>query len=121
MIRNPLDQLNPHDFDEQKAQHLLQRAGFGGTETQINALADIGLEKSVDYIVEFQNLPDKSPIKSDAFDKDIMRPPTQTERQSFRKVRESGDESQLEMLRQERQRRQRADRQQIAQMELNTE
>jgi len=117
MIRNPLDQLPPNEFDEQKAQHLLQRAGFGGTKNQINALADIGLEKSVEFIVEFQNLPEKSPIELEAFDKDIMRPPTQSERQSFRKLRESGDESQLEMLRQERQRRQRADRQQIAQME----
>ena len=56
------DQLNPKDFDERKAQHLLQRAGFGGTTKQCSVLANIGLEKAVDYIVEYQNLPDSSPI-----------------------------------------------------------
>lgn len=117
MFRSTIDPLNPNEFDERKAQHLLQRAGFGGTEQQFKTLAEMGLEKAVDYIVEFQDLPNNSPVELDAFDKDIMRPRSQSEQQTFRKVRESGDETQLEMLRQDRQRRQRADRQQIAQME----
>lgn len=109
--------LDPNAFDERKAQHLLQRAGFGGTPAQSKALADLGLEKAVDYIVNFQNLPDQNPTTIDDYDKDIIRPATQSERTAIRKARQNGDEEMVEMFRNERQRRQRADRKQIAEME----
>ena len=112
-----LQQLDPEAFDERKAMHLLQRAGFGGTPQQAQALENLGLEKSVEYIVNYQNLPNPKPISPDDYDKDIMRPATQTERQEIRNARQSGDEGMLEQLRNERQRRQRADRKQISEME----
>ena len=71
MFRSTIDPLNPNEFDERKAQHLLQRAGFGGTEQQFKTLAEMGLEKAVDYIVEFQDLPNNSPVELDAFDKEL--------------------------------------------------
>ncbi len=117
MTLSSLQPLDSDSFDERKAMHLLQRAGFGGTPQQAQALADIGLEKSVEYIVSYQNLPDPKPISPDDYDKDIMRPATQSERQEIRKARQSGDEAMLEELRTERQRRQRADRKQVSEME----
>ena len=109
--------LDPNAFDERKAQHLLQRAGFGGTSDQAKALENLGLEKAVDYIVNFQNLPDPNPTTIDDYDKNIIRPATQSERTAIRKARQGGDEEMVEMFRNERQRRQRADRKQIAEME----
>ena len=117
MSKNPLDPLNPREFDELKARHLLQRAGFGGTEKQVTALANLGLENAVNYIVDYEKLNDNLPVRGDEFDPDIMRPRTRSEQDNFRDARRSGDEAMLEQLRLDRQRRQRADRQQIEQME----
>ena len=116
-MKTPLDQLKPNEFDELKAKHLLLRAGFGGTDRQIKAIANLGLEDAVDYIIDYDNLKDKDPIRGDEFDPDIMRPATRSERNTFKQARESGNEIRLEELRQERQRRQRADRKQIEEME----
>ena len=117
MARSTLKKLDASKFDEWKAQHLLNRAGFGGTERQISTLTKMGLDKAVEYIVEYTKVKDPSPVRAEDFDSDIMQPLSQSERQMARTARQSGDEALLETLRQERQRRQRADRQQIAEME----
>jgi uncharacterized protein (DUF1800 family) len=117
MTVSSLQPLDPKDFDERKALHLLQRAGFGGTRQQAQALAGMGLDKAVDYIVNYKNLPDPHPPALDDYDKEIIRPATRTERETIRKARQSGDEEMVDMFRTERQRRQRADRKQIAEME----
>ena len=117
MARSTLKKLDASKFDEWKAQHLLNRAGFGGTERQISVLAKMGLDKAVEYIVEYTKIKDPSPVRAEDFDSDIMHPMSQSERQMARRARQGGDEALLETLRQERQRRQRADRQQIAEME----
>ena len=117
MIVSSAKPLDPNAFDEQKAMHLLQRAGFGGTPQQAKAVADMGITNAVDFIVNYQSLPDPNPISPDDYDKDIMRPATRSERMAMRKARQSKDEDAVDMYRQERQRRQRADRKQIAEME----
>ncbi|MEE2913000.1 MAG: DUF1800 domain-containing protein, partial [Planctomycetota bacterium] len=117
MIGNSLSKLDSKEFDVHKAQHLLNRAGFGGNIKQIEAIAKMGLEKAVDFIVDYDNIQDPMPIHEDAFDKDIMRPATKDERASLSKIRASGDEAALEVLRKERQKRQRQDRKQVAEME----
>jgi len=117
MARSTLKKLDASKFDEWKAQHLLNRAGFGGTERQVSILAKMGLEKAVEYIVEYTKVKDPSPVRAEDFDSDIMHPMSQSERQMARSARQGGDEALLETFRQERQRRQRADRQQIAEME----
>ena len=68
-----LQKLDPKEFDQHKAQHLLQRAGFGGTQSQAESLAELGLEEAVDYIVNYQNVTDPSPPMLDDYDKEIMR------------------------------------------------
>jgi uncharacterized protein (DUF1800 family) len=117
MIVSSLKPLDPKEFDQRKAQHLLQRAGFGGTPQQAEALESLGLQKAVEYIVNYAQLPDPNPPAIDDYDKDIIRPPTKAERDAIRKARENGDEEMVDKFRTERQRRQRADRKQIAQME----
>ena len=85
-----LKQLNPKEFDYWQAQHLLNRAGFGGTPSQVRALANMGLNKAVDYIVDYEQV-DEEPVQADAFDSDIMRPRTRDENQEIRAARQSGD------------------------------
>ena len=117
MQSSTLKKLDKSKFDEWKAQHLLNRAGFGGTERQISLLTKMGLDKAVEYIVEYARVKDPSPVRAEDFDNDIMRPRTKSEGQMIKKARQDGDEATLETLRQERQRRQRADRKQISEME----
>ncbi len=117
MTVSSLQPLDPKEFDQRKAKHLLQRAGFGGTPQQAEALANLGLEKAIAYIVNYQELPDPNPTAIDDYDKDIIRPPTSSERDALRKARQNGDEETVDMFRTKRQRRQRTDRKQIAEME----
>ncbi len=67
----PLDAaaaLDPYDgrFTERNAAHLLRRAGFGGTPTEITALAALGMTGAVDSLIhpsgpdaDFPALPDQ--------------------------------------------------------------
>lgn len=113
MAASPLRHLPPESFDEDKARHLLNRAGFGGTPQQSTALANMGLAKAVDFIVDFQRVKFAA-VDSDEFDRDIMRPATDEEQASVRAARRSGDEAALERLRQARVAAQSADRRQMA-------
>ena len=108
--------LNKGEFDYWRAQHLLNRAGFGGTPSQVRALANMGLKSAVNYIIDADEV-ETEPIEADRFDADIMRPPTRQQRLELRAARENGDEATLERYRRERQRRQGADRRQIAELQ----
>jgi uncharacterized protein (DUF1800 family) len=114
---NPtLKPLDPAAFDEWKAQHLLNRAGFGGTPQQVRALTEAGLEAAVDLIVNYEQAPAPDVLAED-FDRDIMQPASAEERAEVMQARRSGDEKTLEMYRMERERRQASDRRQIASMQ----
>jgi uncharacterized protein (DUF1800 family) len=117
-MANPLKALPSDQFEYWKAHHLLNRAGFGGTPSQARALADMGLDAAVDYIVDFE----KSPAVDDAaqlkeFSADIMQPPSQEMQAQIQAARRSKDEAALERYQKERQKREQADRGQIAQMQ----
>jgi uncharacterized protein (DUF1800 family) len=111
-----LKPLPAKSFDYAAAVHLLNRAGFGGTPAQARALADLGLKKAVDQLVKYESKP-FDPVKPDLFDKDIMRPPTDAEREAQRKARQSNDEDALAAIQRERQRRQGEDRKQMAEIQ----
>jgi uncharacterized protein (DUF1800 family) len=63
-------------FDRVKAAHLLNRAGFGGTEEEVQKAITLGPKGAVDWLIEFPNasadeqnssdVPDLSPIKGPA-------------------------------------------------------
>ncbi|MDB6058361.1 MAG: hypothetical protein JWO95_2205, partial [Verrucomicrobiales bacterium] len=54
------------------AAHLANRAGFGGTPSEIDHLVKIGPEKAVDWFVDYEKVPDSNPqfawVKSYATD-----------------------------------------------------
>lgn len=116
MATSPLRSLKPKDFDYWKASHLLNRAGFGGTPSQARALARLGLDEAVDYLVDYEKV--TAPADdTGTFDADIMRPPTEEERAEQRRARQQNDEAALERFQRERNRRQASDRGQIAAMQ----
>jgi uncharacterized protein (DUF1800 family) len=108
--------LREHEFDYRKAQHLLSRAGFGGTPGQVRAFANLGLEKAVAHVVDFE-AQTYDAVRADAFDADIMRPPGEDERRAIQMARRSGDEAAVERARRERQDRERRDRQQMREIQ----
>ncbi|MHC4989594.1 MAG: DUF1800 family protein, partial [Planctomycetota bacterium] len=116
MAANSLRPLKAKDFDYWKAQHLLNRAGFGGTPSQVRALADLGLDDAVDHLVNYQQVT-ASEVLADRFDADIMRPPTPAEQAELRAARRRGDEETVERFRRDRQERQGADRRQMRELQ----
>ena len=115
MTGNPLQPLAKKDFDHAAAQHLLNRAGFGGTPAQVRALADLGLDGAVDYLVDFEG--ERVSNAGLDFRGDIMRSPTPEERDAERRARQAGDEETILRLQRARQQRERDDRAQLARMQ----
>lgn len=115
-INPSLKALDKQEFDYWKAVHLLNRAGFGGTPAQARALANMGLDAAIDYIVDYEKVTADG-VTADQFDKDIMRPANSEERAEVEQARRTGNEALLEKYRQERQQRQAEDRRQMAEMQ----
>jgi uncharacterized protein (DUF1800 family) len=100
-------------FGFEQARHLLWRAGFGGTPAQIHTLVQWGPERSVDYLLSPEKVPDE-PLRDDAFDRHIIRPPTPEEQATARRARQAQDEEALARLRASQMDRERDDRRQMA-------
>lgn len=115
-VSSSLSQLSPRKFGFDEARHLLWRAGFGGTPQQIQALQSWGLEKSVDYLINFDKVGDDA-VAPDLFDKDIMRPASADERAEARRAQASRDEDKLAEVRLRRQQAERNDREQMKRLQ----
>ncbi len=109
---NPLAPLPDKDFGYEEAAHLLRRAGFGGTPSQIVALADMGRDGAVDHLIEWEQTGDALTDGSQ-FDADIMSPLPADQRKMLQQARRRGDEDTVEKFRNARQERQREDRRQM--------
>ncbi len=56
-----LKSLASGQWDYSMAAHLLNRAGFGGTPADVKKLDDLGLDGAVDYLVDYEKIPDPTP------------------------------------------------------------
>lgn len=110
-----LKALPPERFDYWKAHHLLNRAGFGGTPAQVRSLVDLGLDKAVDLLVDYEKL-DADPVEESAFDRHIIRPLTQEEQREQQQARRSNDEAVLERFQRMRNEATQNDRRQLGEM-----
>ena len=108
--------LKPSQFGYEQARHLLWRAGFGGTPTQINTLVKWGLNKSVDQLLNYESIPFDEP-RADLFDHDIMRPTSDEEKGELARARKAGDETLVARFRAQRQEAQRLDREQMTKIQ----
>src|SRR5207342_2909733 len=59
---NDLSPIPAEDWSYERAAHLLERAGFGGTPAEIQRLADMTPAQAVRYLVHFQDV-DNSQLK----------------------------------------------------------
>jgi hypothetical protein len=59
--QNDLTPISPSDWNYDLAAHLLERAGFGGTPEQIQALARMTPAEAVRQLVHFQNIENNLP------------------------------------------------------------
>ena len=50
--------ISAGDWNAQRAAHLLERAGFGGTPEEIAFLAGMTPQNAVRYLVRYQSIPD---------------------------------------------------------------
>ena len=108
----PPARLRHQEWDYWKAQHLLNRAGFGGTPARVRGLTDMGLDGAVDYIVDYHGI-ETEPVGADTFDRDIMFPMSQDDRTRQEHARRTSDEATLSEYRRRRQKAQQADRRQM--------
>jgi hypothetical protein len=53
---NDLSPIAPADWNYDRAAHLLERAGFGGTPEEIEKLAAMTPAQAVDYLVDFESI-----------------------------------------------------------------
>ena len=56
--QNDLAPIGPGEWDYQKAAHLLERAGFGGTPAEVERLAAMTPAAAVEWLVDYQRHPD---------------------------------------------------------------
>ena len=111
-IDTSLNAINSNTFGYKEAGHLLNRAGFGGTPKQISTLVSIGLKRSVDILVNYESKPE-SFFDEDTIDKDLIRPPTQEEKEAYRAAKEAEDETAIGEFRRKRNKLKNQDRQQM--------
>jgi uncharacterized protein (DUF1800 family) len=111
-----LSPIRPADFGAEQARHLLWRAGFGGTAQQIQQLVEWGPEKSVDHLLDYDQIA-FDPASPELFDREIMRPPTPQQQEQIRVARRAQDEETLARLRLVQQERERNDRRQMRQIQ----
>jgi uncharacterized protein (DUF1800 family) len=57
-----LSPIGPQDWNYDRAAHLLERAGFGGTPQEIEKLAAMTPQQAVDYLVDYKKI-DNSHLK----------------------------------------------------------
>jgi uncharacterized protein (DUF1800 family) len=115
-ISTSLKPIPPKNFGFEQARHLLWRAGFGGTPEQVQTLASWGPEKSVAHLLNYDDIP-YDQVKESDFDKDIIRPPTEEERQMLARARREKDEETVATFRARVQERERTDRQQMSRLQ----
>lgn len=52
-----LDAIDADAWTADKAAHLLRRAAFGGTPTEVERFVELGLDAAVDYLVDYHKTP----------------------------------------------------------------
>ena len=56
-----LKSLSADRWNYETAAHLLNRAGFGGPPAEIQKLADLGPDRAVSSLLDYENIPDPTP------------------------------------------------------------
>lgn len=118
-MAQPTDHLAPvrdEAFGPREAGALLRRAGLGAPLEDAHRLAELGVAKAVDTLVNYANTPDPSPPRDDQFDRSVIRPPDEATRRAFQQARARRDEEAIARLRTAREEMERRDREQMGEI-----
>ncbi len=105
---NSLSPIKTADFGTVQARHLLNRAGFGGTPRQIDALSAMGLDRAVDHLVDYGSI-NPAELPGPDVDADLIQPPSRDNQQMMRRARRDEDDEMMADFRAQRRQQQRAD------------
>src|SRR5580658_6855088 len=86
-------------FDEVKAAHLLNRAGFGGTDDEVQKILSLGPQKAVDHLLDFPDAPAQGSGDSGPDLSSIADLPANF-MQLRQQLKDAGDQQQRKMLQQ---------------------
>jgi uncharacterized protein (DUF1800 family) len=114
-VNTSLAPIAPTEFDYAHAQHLLNRAGFGGPPSQIASLVEMGLDKAVDLLVDYQAVTNDAPTFT--VDSEILRPPNDEERRAMETARKTNNTADMEKFRAARLKQEYLDRGQMSKIE----
>src|SRR5262245_275154 len=68
LLLQPYKPSEADPFDSVKAAHLLNRAGFGGTQEEIAKIAAMGPTRAVDWLMDFPDAPAEEQSETDVPD-----------------------------------------------------
>src|SRR5437868_10231555 len=99
LLLQPYKPTEADPFDSVKAAHLLNRAGFGGTQEEIAKVVEMGPTRAVDWLMDFPDAPAEEQSETDVPDlspiadypssfrdlQKMLSGKTQEEKQEFRK------------------------------------
>src|SRR4249920_2434286 len=89
---NDLSPITPADWSYERARHLLDRAGFGGTPADVARLAAMTPRQAVDSLVDFASLPsDLKPFDESGIWDPGMDPFPPSRAEAVRIAREHGE------------------------------
>ena len=94
-------------FDAVRAGHLLNRAGFGGTQAETAALVRLGVDRAVDALLDFPDAPATEQQQDDGPDWTALADVPTTEkarRQAYEALRGEENETERQLLQQQWQR-----------------
>ena len=87
-----LSQITADDWDRDKAAHLLERAGFGGTPEEVDVLAGMTPSEAVAHLVDYRALPDRlAPFDASPIWDPGMDPFPASRAEAVRIARETGE------------------------------
>ena len=96
---NPsLSPIHESDFGPAQARHLLSRAGYGVTPQTLVQWQALGLDKAVDRLVAYQDVP-LGDLEPADLDPDVIRPASGEERREFLRARADKNQKTLDKFR----------------------
>jgi Protein of unknown function (DUF1800) len=84
-------------FDNVKAAHLLNRAGFGGTQKEIDHVRSIGVEAAVDELLDFPDAPAEEQSQTDLPDLSAIDGIPSSFQEYYRQLRAKNDADRKEL------------------------
>src|SRR5580658_1212812 len=96
-LLQPYTPTDSDPFDNVKAAHLLNRAGFGGTEKEIEHVRSIGPAAALDELLDFPDAPAEEQSQTDLPDLSAIDGIPSSYQEYFRQIRSKSEADKREL------------------------